>query len=274
MAVPGAVTYTATMDKINGNTTCCTTSDTSCDISDLPCGEMYILHVTAEGRMCNSSESEGVITRTGVVYTVNVTHSFTFLIEMKKCRGKFLYWPLPLSAMRSSEPQSQSELQQQCGLRVMGGQQNRAAVPSDSSEYWWTQGPVHRLWEPVWSDRPALWTALHSCCDSRGRRVQEPTEWQCDDQDRYVLTLQILKYCCLLLQVLLFSSHMEGKLSRAAYYKWSQTSMEKLSNFRIKSKTTHFLKFFLFIDNSHFCFLSSRTIFAVTANAVFFRKSF
>ncbi|KAL7397583.1 hypothetical protein ABVT39_024505 [Epinephelus coioides] len=63
-AVPGAVTYTATLEQINGGTSCCTTSDTGCDITDLPCGEMYILFVMAEGRTCNSTQSEGDIVRT------------------------------------------------------------------------------------------------------------------------------------------------------------------------------------------------------------------
>ncbi|XP_023809630.1 fibronectin type III domain-containing protein 7-like [Oryzias latipes] len=64
-AVPGAVTYTAMIEEINGGKpSCCTTSKSGCEISGLPCGEMYILHVTAEGRMCNSSESQGLITRT------------------------------------------------------------------------------------------------------------------------------------------------------------------------------------------------------------------
>lgn len=68
-AVPGAITYTATLEELGGGTpSCCTTSATGCDIGDLPCGEMYILHVTAEGRTCNSTESDGVITRTGMCY--------------------------------------------------------------------------------------------------------------------------------------------------------------------------------------------------------------
>lgn len=66
--IPGAVTYTATLEQINGNTTCCTTSDTSCDIPDLPCGEMFILLITAEGRTCNSSQSAAEIMRTGMLY--------------------------------------------------------------------------------------------------------------------------------------------------------------------------------------------------------------
>lgn len=65
-AVPGAVTYTAMLEEINGGKpSCCTTSESGCEIPGLPCGEMYILHVTAEGRTCNSSESQGLITRTG-----------------------------------------------------------------------------------------------------------------------------------------------------------------------------------------------------------------
>lgn len=66
--IPGAVTYTATLEQINGNTTCCTTSDTSCHIPDLPCGEMFILLVTAEGRTCNSSQSAAEIIRTGMLH--------------------------------------------------------------------------------------------------------------------------------------------------------------------------------------------------------------
>ncbi|XP_071342815.1 uncharacterized protein [Trachinotus anak] len=63
-AVPGAVTYMATLEEVDGHTACCTTSDTGCEITELPCGQSYILHVTAEGRTCNSSQSEGDITRT------------------------------------------------------------------------------------------------------------------------------------------------------------------------------------------------------------------
>lgn len=64
-SVPGAVRYMATLEEIDGGTTCCTTPGTGCQINDLPCGQTYILHVTAEGRTCNSTQSEGDITRTG-----------------------------------------------------------------------------------------------------------------------------------------------------------------------------------------------------------------
>nr|XP_046247875.1 uncharacterized protein LOC124060678 [Scatophagus argus] len=73
-AVPGAVTYTATLEQTNGGTTtCCTTSDTGCDISDLPCGEMFILLVMAEGRTCNSSQSQGQIVRTAPCVPENLS---------------------------------------------------------------------------------------------------------------------------------------------------------------------------------------------------------
>uniref|UniRef100_A0AAV2KZF0 Fibronectin type-III domain-containing protein n=1 Tax=Knipowitschia caucasica TaxID=637954 RepID=A0AAV2KZF0_KNICA len=56
-SVPGAVSYTATLEDFAGKTDCCTSSNNTCDISGLPCGHMYVLLVTAEGRACNSSES-------------------------------------------------------------------------------------------------------------------------------------------------------------------------------------------------------------------------
>ncbi|XP_039902211.1 uncharacterized protein LOC120742836 [Simochromis diagramma] len=63
--VSGALTYTATLEDVYGDsTTCCTTSNTSCDVTHLPCGEIYIVHVMAEGRTCNSSESEQLMFRT------------------------------------------------------------------------------------------------------------------------------------------------------------------------------------------------------------------
>lgn len=73
-AVPGAAMYTATLEQLNGTTVCCTTSETSCDITDLPCGEIFLLLVVAEGRTCNSSQSEVDIVRTGIE---RVTHTHT-----------------------------------------------------------------------------------------------------------------------------------------------------------------------------------------------------
>ncbi|XP_062308247.1 uncharacterized protein LOC134012721 [Osmerus eperlanus] len=63
-ASTGAVAYTATLERTDGQTTCCSARGTQCDITGLPCGKMYVLIVTAEGRTCNSSESIGNIVRT------------------------------------------------------------------------------------------------------------------------------------------------------------------------------------------------------------------
>ncbi|XP_016331309.1 uncharacterized protein LOC107680061 [Sinocyclocheilus anshuiensis] len=59
----GALSYTATLERTDGETTCCTASSTSCEVTSLPCGQMYVLTVTAEGRTCNSSQSLEVIIR-------------------------------------------------------------------------------------------------------------------------------------------------------------------------------------------------------------------
>ncbi|XP_026097187.1 fibronectin type III domain-containing protein 7-like [Carassius auratus] len=59
----GALSYTATLERTDGDTTCCTASSTSCEVTSLPCGQMYVLTVTAEGRTCNSSQSIEVIVR-------------------------------------------------------------------------------------------------------------------------------------------------------------------------------------------------------------------
>nr|XP_015211037.1 PREDICTED: uncharacterized protein LOC102685057 [Lepisosteus oculatus] len=60
----GALTYTATLEGRDGNTICCTTNSTTCEISDLPCGEIFFVSVTAEGPTCNSSQSTSVILKT------------------------------------------------------------------------------------------------------------------------------------------------------------------------------------------------------------------
>ncbi|KAJ3599685.1 hypothetical protein NHX12_033641 [Muraenolepis orangiensis] len=63
-ASSGALRYTATLENTLGQTTCCTSTATGCEMADLPCGEMYVLLVTAEGLTCNSSQSAGIIIRT------------------------------------------------------------------------------------------------------------------------------------------------------------------------------------------------------------------
>ncbi|KAK1803500.1 hypothetical protein P4O66_020926, partial [Electrophorus voltai] len=61
----GAVHYTATLESSEGIYTCCGShSSTSCEVSSLPCGNIYLVTVIAAGNVCNSSESMA-IARTG-----------------------------------------------------------------------------------------------------------------------------------------------------------------------------------------------------------------
>ncbi|CAL8396350.1 unnamed protein product [Boreogadus saida] len=69
---PGALTYTATLEHADGQTACCTTAGAGCDIAELPCGNMFVLLVTAEGRTCNSSQSPGSIIRTEPCVPLNL----------------------------------------------------------------------------------------------------------------------------------------------------------------------------------------------------------
>jgi len=75
-ASPGALSYTATLENTQGGTICCTTDSTTCNVTGLPCGQMYVLLVTAEGLTCNSSQSAGILTRTGKERS---THTHTLL---------------------------------------------------------------------------------------------------------------------------------------------------------------------------------------------------
>lgn len=91
--------------------------------------------------------------------------------------------------MRSWESQSQPELQQQCGFHVMELYKGRTAFQCKGSGYWRACGRVQGSWQAVWTEQSALWTVLHSHCVCRGHDVQEQTEWECDDQNRYALRL-------------------------------------------------------------------------------------
>ncbi|XP_055044899.2 uncharacterized protein fndc7b [Misgurnus anguillicaudatus] len=59
----GALSYTANLERADGETTCCTANSTSCEVTSLPCGQMYVVTVTAEGQTCNSSQSTEVLVR-------------------------------------------------------------------------------------------------------------------------------------------------------------------------------------------------------------------
>ncbi|XP_053096527.1 uncharacterized protein LOC113530559 [Pangasianodon hypophthalmus] len=62
----GALTYTATLEPPEGIASCCTTlnGSTSCEVTSLPCGQSYMVTVTAAGRTCNSSQSTAIMVQT------------------------------------------------------------------------------------------------------------------------------------------------------------------------------------------------------------------
>ncbi|GAA6076390.1 uncharacterized protein LOC113651476 [Tachysurus ichikawai] len=62
----GALTYTATLEPLVGVASCCSTLNniTSCEVRSLPCGQSYMLTVTAAGRNCNSSQSTAIMVQT------------------------------------------------------------------------------------------------------------------------------------------------------------------------------------------------------------------
>ncbi|XP_014901851.1 uncharacterized protein fndc7b [Poecilia latipinna] len=146
-AVPGAVTYTATLEELNGGTpSCCTSSSAGCDIGDLPCGEMYILHVTAEGRTCNSSESDGIVTRTVACVPENlkanlICSSNVASMSWSYSRGGQLYTVRAVGAgghlSECRSPDNQCDLTDlQCGelynATVTGEDVRCRSKPSDS----------------------------------------------------------------------------------------------------------------------------------------------
>lgn len=72
----GALSYSATLERTDGQTICCTANSTSCEVTSIPCGQMYVLTVTAEGEKCNSSQSTEVIVRSGNIYICFYCHLY------------------------------------------------------------------------------------------------------------------------------------------------------------------------------------------------------
>ncbi|XP_060750589.1 fibronectin type III domain-containing protein 7-like [Tachysurus vachellii] len=62
----GALAYTATLEPLVGVASCCSTlnNSTSCEVRSLPCGQSYMMTVTAAGRNCNSSQSTAIMVQT------------------------------------------------------------------------------------------------------------------------------------------------------------------------------------------------------------------
>ncbi|XP_069497964.1 serine-rich adhesin for platelets-like [Ambystoma mexicanum] len=57
-STPGAIQYTASVVASNGNSTTCTSANTTCDVSGLRCGQNYTIHVSAANQNC-SAASDG-----------------------------------------------------------------------------------------------------------------------------------------------------------------------------------------------------------------------
>ncbi|KAJ8274470.1 hypothetical protein COCON_G00090950 [Conger conger] len=53
----GAVRYSAELHGMDGHTCSCTSEDSACEVTDLPCAGTYTVTVVAMGRTCNSSAS-------------------------------------------------------------------------------------------------------------------------------------------------------------------------------------------------------------------------
>ncbi|XP_051554352.1 fibronectin-like [Myxocyprinus asiaticus] len=69
----GTLSFTSTLDCSNGQTYICKTTETRCDITNLPCGQTCTVRVVAEGQSCNSSIGTGSNVTTGPCVPQNVS---------------------------------------------------------------------------------------------------------------------------------------------------------------------------------------------------------
>lgn len=61
----GAVRYMVVFEGQRGDTLYCQTTETSCSVSRLLCGTVYVIHAIAIGTSLNSSSSVGALLTTG-----------------------------------------------------------------------------------------------------------------------------------------------------------------------------------------------------------------
>ncbi|XP_069825096.1 receptor-type tyrosine-protein phosphatase beta-like isoform X2 [Dendropsophus ebraccatus] len=92
---PGAVNYTATVRGADGKPHSCSTSDTTCDIGDLQCGQTYQVVVTSRGQQCQT-ESPAVQFHTGPcvpqqVYTASACASDSITVLWSAALGADYY---------------------------------------------------------------------------------------------------------------------------------------------------------------------------------------
>ncbi|KAL0966456.1 hypothetical protein UPYG_G00295510 [Umbra pygmaea] len=78
----GALSYTAKVLGAGGEKACCSSNTSSCDITSLPCGEMYNVTVAAKGHTCNSSQSSETAFKTGACVPLHLSVSYNFDVAL------------------------------------------------------------------------------------------------------------------------------------------------------------------------------------------------
>ncbi|KAK1790976.1 hypothetical protein P4O66_014810, partial [Electrophorus voltai] len=92
----GAVSYVATLQSSNGSMYTCNGIATSCDVTNLPCGQNYSVTVAVNGQNCNSTPSVGSPVATAPCVPQNVSANFNCgsnvaAVTWQSSQGAFLY---------------------------------------------------------------------------------------------------------------------------------------------------------------------------------------
>ncbi|XP_051984556.1 fibronectin type III domain-containing protein 7-like [Xyrauchen texanus] len=93
----GTLSFTSTLDCSNGQTYICKTTETGCDITNLPCGQTCTVMLVAEGQSCNSSIGTGSYVTTGSCVglpqnvSANVSCSNIATVSWGRSQGAELY---------------------------------------------------------------------------------------------------------------------------------------------------------------------------------------
>ncbi|XP_036412774.1 mucin-5AC-like [Colossoma macropomum] len=99
----GALSYTATLQSSDGRTYTCNSAATSCDVTNLPCGQTYSITVAAKGQNCSSTNSTGSPVRTAPCVPQNVTASVNCsnnigTVSWQSSQGAALYFVMANSS--------------------------------------------------------------------------------------------------------------------------------------------------------------------------------
>ncbi|KAI4885449.1 hypothetical protein NFI96_001413 [Prochilodus magdalenae] len=99
----GAVSYSATLQSSDGHTYPCNSTTTSCDITNLPCGQTYSVTVAARGLNCSSTNSTGSPVTTAPCVPQNVSSSVNCssniaVVSWQNSQGAALYFAVANSS--------------------------------------------------------------------------------------------------------------------------------------------------------------------------------